>query len=351
MEPTMPDVSPRVKGYVLKHPSPGSKGLLCLRMERNAEPYSREMMIELKRYWHFFWFSVWNTPHHKIAYHDLIDIFLTWDEHAAEIHATGRTNAIIVRGGSETYERHDLLFHPLPGIERDIDLLYVARFTPYKRADMALSCVNFVARHNPSCRAVFLESFASDPAMRSSLRQQRKALGLEANLQFTTVPLDHVNVYMNRARLCLFTSDEEGLCRATLQTLLAERPLLAYRNTRALTRHLYDDRFFHFYDRQTEESIGQAAWDYLSQPESSNPGARDYLLKERKFVFHDLADWQEQILAAAAPLYTRDGQTLDRRDVVPIDDGTRLTLWRNFRLEGHADLPSHYEPLRPSWTE
>jgi len=324
---------PRISGYILKHPSASSKGLVCLRLDRPGESYPREVIAQLKSHWHFFWFSVWNTRHERIAYHDLIDIFVTWDEHAEEIRKSGRTDCIVLRGGSETYERHDKLFYPIPDTQCDIDLLYVARFTPLKRADMALSCVHFVAQRKPDCRAVFLESLGSDLATRKWIREQRKALGLENNLQLMSVPLEEVNSYMNRAHLSLFTSDEEGLCRATLQTLLAERLLLCHKHTRALTRNIFDDRYFHYYEQQTAESVGNAAWDILKQPAASNSGARDYLLKERGFVFYDLPEWQEKIIAAAAPLYERDGQHLDRRDIVPVNDGTRFALWRPFRLE------------------
>jgi glycosyltransferase involved in cell wall biosynthesis len=225
------------------------------------------------------------------------------------------------------------MFHPIPAIERDIDLLYVARFTSRKRPDMALACVRFVAERNPATRSVFLESYASESALRTQIRQLAKDAGLTANLEFRTVLTDQVNGYMNRARLCLFTSDEEGLCRATLQTLLAERPLLAYRNTRALTRHLYDDRFFHFYEDQSPDSIGQTAWNLLCKPVHENPGARNYLLQEKGFVFHDLPGWQAELLAAAAPLYARDGQTLNHTDVIRVGAATSFILWRNFHLQ------------------
>jgi hypothetical protein len=168
--------------------------------------------------------------------------------------------------------------------------------------------------------------------MRRFVREQRKNLRLEENLRIASVGPDLVNDYINRARLSLFTSDVEGLCRSVLQTLLAERWVLCYRHTRALTRLIFDKRYFRFYDHQTEDSIGETAWQFLQEPHRLNRGARDYLLKERQFVFHDLAGWQEQILAAAVPLSERDGQHMDRADVVPIDDGTHLSLWREFRL-------------------
>jgi len=333
MENVIPDGLSRISGYILKRPSANSKGLVCLRLDRPGEPYPREMIAALKRDWHFFWFSVWNTRHERIAYHDLIDIFDTWDEHAEDIRKSGRTDCIVLRGGSETYERHDELFYPIPDTKCDIDLLYVARFTPLKRTDMALACVHFVAQRKPDCRAVFLESLGSDLATRKWVREQIKSLGLENNLQLMSIPLQAVNSYMNRTRLSLFTSDEEGLCRATLQTLLAERPLLCHKHTRALTRNIFDDRYFYYYEEQTEESIGNAAWDILNRPTASNRGARDYLLKEKGFVFYDLPEWQEKIIAAAAPLYARDGQRLDRGDIVSASDATRFVLWRPFRLE------------------
>lgn len=321
--------------FVLKHSSPKSKGLACLRFEGYpGEVYPRDLILSLKQEWYFFWFSSWNYTLKEIPYYDLIDIFVAWDNLAAEIQESGLTNSIVVRGGSETYEPHHLLFYPIVGLDRNIDVLYIARFLQEKRCDIAMGCVKYLFERNPNVKAVFLESFASSPEMRDWVFRERRRLGLERNLVVGRVPLRNVNTILNRARLSLFTSDEEGMCRAVLQSLLAERPLLCYRNTRSLIRLLYDNRFFNFYDIQTAENAGEVAWRLLSQGSTcDNLGARQYVLDEKKITFHDLVDWKSEILAAAEALYTRDGQRLDSADIVPVSQITNSFFWQTFQID------------------
>lgn len=323
----------RMNAFVLKRPSPNSKGLACLRFEGQVgEPYPRDTLLTLKRDWHFFWFSSWNYRLKDIPYNDLIDLFIVWDDLAAEIRSSGRSDCIVLLGGCETAERHDLLFFPIQATRCDVDVLYVARFAEAKRCDVALKCVHYLAERRADVRAVFLESPASEPCSKEWATREIERLGLGNNLLLTTVPLSAVNSFLNRARISLFTSDDEGVCRAVLQSLLAERPLLCYRNTRALTRSLYDHRFFHYYDEQTEDSVGRAAWNLLESGITSNPGAREYVLDERKLVFEDFAKRQETILAASEGLYSRDGQKLEPKDVIPPDVCVRQA-WRTFELE------------------
>jgi glycosyltransferase involved in cell wall biosynthesis len=288
--------------------------------------------MSLKRDWHFFWFSSWKCALKEIPYHDLIDVFVVWDDLIREIEMTKRTDCVVVRGGCETFEQHDSLFYPIPSAHRDVDIIYIARFIRPKRPDVALKCVRYVTQRRPSCRTLFLESKASDPEMRKWVRDEIVRLGLSDNVSIRSVPLAEVNSCLNRARVSLFTSDEEGVCRAVLQSLLAERPLLCYRNTQALTRHFYDERYFHFYDYQDEEYVGRAALELLTGPNTTNPGARQYVLGEKGLKFYDLAGWQADVLRAAEPIYLREGQELDPNDILPPSELTLSQFWRPFEL-------------------
>jgi glycosyltransferase involved in cell wall biosynthesis len=322
-----------MNGFLLKRSSPGSKGLVCLRFEgKRGETYPRDLLLHLKRQWYFFWFSSWNHTLRDIPYADLIDIFVGWDELLREIRMKKRTDCVLLRGGCETFERHDSLFFPLEKTERDIDIIYIARFIRYKRCDIAIKCVQYLVERNPSCRALFLESVASEPDVHDWVHNERAQLGLERNLTISTVPIAAVNSYLNRARLSLFTSDEEGICRAVLQSLLAERPLLCFRHTKALTRQFFDDRYFNYYDYQTEQSVGGAAYTLLAQAPDCNSGSREYLLRERSLKFYNLVEWQANICRAAEPLYARDGQELNWADVVPPRDLTLGQAWMEFKL-------------------
>lgn len=326
--------TPRVemRCLTLKTPSRNSKGLACLRFEGYpGERYPREMILSLKRDWYFFWFSSWNYTLKDIPYHDCIDIFIAWDDLLEEIKRCGRRDCILVRGGCETAQRHDLLFCPRRIVESDVDLLYIARFIKEKRCDIALECVRHLAHHIPGVQAVFLESLNSDVAVREWVFRQRELWGLENNLTIQSVPLEHVNTLLNRAKISLFTSDEEGLCRAVVQSLLAERPVLCYRYTRALTRSLYNDKYFYYYHEQRGESCARAAIELFNMGVISNTGARQYVLNEKGIVFLDEVEWREQVLSAAECLYARDGQKLERKDLVPFDVA-RSQFWRPFEF-------------------
>jgi glycosyltransferase involved in cell wall biosynthesis len=323
-----------IKCFALKRPSINSKGIACLRFNGcDEEKYSRTLLTQLKREWHFFWFSSWRCRLKDIPYQDLIDIWVVWDDLIRELAASRASTHVAIRGGCETAERHDLLAHPLQGIEPEIDILYIARFFPQKRPDVAVQCVRYIADRYPSVRAVFLESPASDYAVRMQVVSQIKKYGLESNVTIKTVPVAQVNWYLNRSRLSLFTSDIEGICRAVLQSLLAERPLLCYRYTEAITRELYDDRYFHYYDEQTANAIGAAACKVLEKA-ATNPGARNYVLAEKRIRFHNVAEWQAEILEAARPLYLRDGQCIESNDIVAESELRRPShFWQEFVME------------------
>ena len=308
--------------------------MACLRFNNSIGPYPKEQIQVLKRDWFFFYFSYWAVPLTDIAYHDLIDIFVVWDDLIDEIKASGRTDCVVIRGGSETYEPRDRFFFPRKQIKRDIDIVHIARFINFKRNDIALKCVNYLKRHKPDCKAIFLEpAWYSDSQARENIKAERTLLGLEGNVIIDTGDWKKVNRILNRSRVSLFTSDKEGMCRAVIESLLAERPLLCYRGTHALTRLLFDDRFFRYYDEQNEESVGKAAWELLQSGVKRNHGARKYILEEKAMRFHNLAGWQAEVLNAAKVLYARVGQSLEPADIVPVDElSQNNTFWKEFEL-------------------
>lgn len=121
------------------------------------------------------------------------------------------------------------------------------------------------------------------------------------------------------------------MCRAVLQSLLAERPLLCYRKTRSLVRSLYNERYFNFYEEQTGEAAGIAALHMLESGIVQNPGARNYLLGEKRIQFYESVDWRDKVLAASKILYDHDGQIFEPKDVVPLH-AARSSFWRVFEL-------------------
>jgi glycosyltransferase involved in cell wall biosynthesis len=315
--------------FILKRPSHNSKGVACVRCSSPVYPWAR--VHTLKAEWYLFWFSCWTDRLEHLPYGDLIDCFVGWDDLKQQLEESGRSDYVFVRGGGETYDRHDQHFFAM-SIERDIDLVYIAKFHTFKRYDVALQACRYIATRKPDLRAIFLESYDSPIGAREQVQGWIHEHGLSRNIEIATVPLEAVNRVLNRAKVSLFCSDVEGMCRAVLQSLLAERPLLCYRHTHAHIRMLYDDRFMRFYDHQTGESAGEAALTIIHAASHRNSGARDYLLREWGFRFYDMAGWQEQVLDALTPLYHRDGQRMNREDVVPASEITPAVFWKELEF-------------------
>jgi glycosyltransferase involved in cell wall biosynthesis len=313
-----------LKCLVLKKSSARSKGILCLRLNGSVEPFPRDFIKNLKNRWYLLWFSTTSTTLKDIPYHDLIDIFLTWEDVSSELARSGRKDYVMANLPAETAEPLDDLFYPIDVPALDIDLLYIARFCSFKRYDIALKCAEYLLQRQPTFNVVFLQSRGSDAAARDYVLSERKRLRIESRLAIMHVPQRTVNSYLNRAKLSLFTSDDEGACRAVLQSLLCERPILCYRNTRAQTRLLYDERYFYFYNEQTQESVGRSALDILMQRRFVNIGARHFLLGERGVAFYDLEEWHYKVLEKAQVLYQRDQQPFAVEDILPIRSTERL---------------------------
>ena len=97
----------------------------------------------------------------------------------------------------------------------------------------------------------------------------------------------------------------------------------------ALTQTLYDKRFFHFYDFQTKESIGEAALKILKKGSFTNKGARQYILKEKRLPFKDLTEWVKEVIDAFKLIFEKNKEYFNENDLVQIEN---INNWENIRL-------------------
>ena len=113
-------------------------------------------------------------------------------------------------------------FPESPAGERDIDLLIVSNWAPFKRHWALFRAL----RHLPaSLRIVCLGQPDSGKTM-ADVRRLKDFLGAPQDIQFVeSVPAQQVTALQSRARLALILSRWEGCCVAAVEALMAGTPL------------------------------------------------------------------------------------------------------------------------------
>jgi len=112
-------------------------------------------------------------------------------------------------------------FRPL-GIEKDVDLIYVAAAQPYKRHDILFDALDRLPR---DVRAICVFGYGEDA---EALRGRAEALAL--SIEFVGppgVPFDEVNRLMNRARFGVVCGVDDGAPAILTEYMLAGLPVLA----------------------------------------------------------------------------------------------------------------------------
>ncbi len=110
-----------------------------------------------------------------------------------------------------------------PGMDRDIDVLWVNNFRGFKRPELILD----IARSMPQASFAMI----GGPMMGfhdlfNKVRDEASAID---NLQFVgAVPYSEVNAYFSRAKLFLNTSDSEGFPNSFLQAWVRRVPVVSF---------------------------------------------------------------------------------------------------------------------------
>ncbi|PZO80812.1 MAG: glycosyl transferase family 1 [Mesorhizobium amorphae] len=112
-------------------------------------------------------------------------------------------------------------FRPLPGVEKEFDLVYVAAAQPYKRHDILFDAVE----RRPGTRALCVFGYGE---MDGALREEAARRGLDISFVGPPgVPFGEVNALMNRARIGVVCGVDDGAPAILTEYMLAGLPVLA----------------------------------------------------------------------------------------------------------------------------
>lgn len=121
----------------------------------------------------------------------------------------------IIPGGFD----HALFF---PGDRQAIyDLIFIARLSRVKRADIFLKAVALLKKDHPAISAVIL----GDGPATTELKALSGSLGLQDNVTFLGWQSD-TGAWLRKARLFVLTSESEGLSQAMIQAMLCGLPVV-----------------------------------------------------------------------------------------------------------------------------
>lgn len=114
-----------------------------------------------------------------------------------------------------------LTFHPLPGIEKEFDLVYVAAAQGYKRHDILFDALERLR----GVRALCIFGYGE---LGGELRQEAARRGLDVTFVGPPgVPFAEVNRLMNRARIGVVCGVDDGAPAILTEYMLAGLPVLA----------------------------------------------------------------------------------------------------------------------------
>lgn len=104
-------------------------------------------------------------------------------------------------------------FHPEP-VEKQYDLVTVARFDPAKKLDNFLQIIDNVKTKKPNIKVALV----GDGPLKNRLRNLSRELDIEANVDFVGYK-ENVEYYYNSSRIFVLTSEREGLPMVVLEAM------------------------------------------------------------------------------------------------------------------------------------
>jgi glycosyltransferase involved in cell wall biosynthesis len=117
---------------------------------------------------------------------------------------------------------HPGYYHPRPSAERDVDILMVANFLPFKRHWLLFEALRRMRRD----LRVVLIGISAPGRGPDEIRAEARAFGAPQELEILTgVHNSVVGAHQERARVSLILSRREGSCVATAESLFAGCPV------------------------------------------------------------------------------------------------------------------------------
>jgi glycosyltransferase involved in cell wall biosynthesis len=114
-------------------------------------------------------------------------------------------------------------YRPDPGVEKDVDVVFVGGLEKVKRLDVLLRALALVQKSRPALRAVLI----GEGERGQWLRAEAGTLGLLGQVEFAgALPPAQVAHWLNRSRLFVMTSEREGLPMAMIEALSCGVPVV-----------------------------------------------------------------------------------------------------------------------------
>jgi glycosyltransferase involved in cell wall biosynthesis len=118
-------------------------------------------------------------------------------------------------------------YEPKPFAQREIDILMVANWLPFKRHWLLFEALRNM---NPRLRVVLIGRNGGGRT-ENDIRMEAKAFGVRQELELlTNVDADEVTRYQCNARIATLLSDREGSCVAVAEHLFADTPVAMMRD-------------------------------------------------------------------------------------------------------------------------
>lgn len=259
---------------VLKSPGPNERGVVCLYYSFvnplflrlfDAPAVVRDYFVVLQPSW-----SGYCDPN-ILAFTKLdapVFVGATEPRDAAFIDGLG-TNLVTAPFSSNCWV-DPRLFHPIAGVEKDIDIIVIAAWSDYKRHWAVFRALQRLAQRGLRPR-VALVGYAIGLSQ-DDIRAQARHFGVEEQLDFhERLSPAEVNHLLNRSKVNLLWSRREGVNRAIIEGMFADVPCVV----RSGFNYGYEYPYINSQTGRyaTEEGLPDVLADMLKNTESFSPYA------------------------------------------------------------------------------
>jgi glycosyltransferase involved in cell wall biosynthesis len=117
------------------------------------------------------------------------------------------------------------ILRPLPGVEKDADIVVVASWAGFKRHERILSALARLRRMGESPRVILI-GYPVDRTARDIGRLAEYYCVRDQVEIYDRIPLDQVNYHLNRSKINLIWSRKEGVNRAMIEGMFAGVPCI-----------------------------------------------------------------------------------------------------------------------------
>ena len=216
-------------------------------------------------------------------------------------------------------------YRPRPHAEREVDLLMVANWAPFKRHWHFFQAL----RSLPASTRVTMIGQREGRHTVDAVRAQARALGVRQRIEFIDgAPIERVRAYQCNSKATLILSRREGCCVAVAESLFADAPVGMLRGA-----HVGPTAYIN-------ESTGR-----LFDGRNLGRQLRDFLEESGSF---DARRWATEHISCSASAAKVNAALRDQAgaDGRPWTADLKVPCWRPYPV--HAD-PADFEELRPAY--